>query len=49
MLKGDPKTDRQARLQNFDVIEKMDAGFGIGDTKLIKFDEFQTIYIFSVL
>ena len=37
-----------ATLQNFDVIEKMDAGFGISDLKLIKFHLFQTKHIFSV-
>ena len=35
MVKVDPKTSNLATLQNFDVIEKMDAGFGISDPKLI--------------
>ena len=38
MLKVDPKTANLATLLNFDVIEKMDAGFGISDQKLMKFD-----------
>ena len=38
MLKVDPKTANLETLQNFDMIEKMDAGFGISDPKLIKFD-----------
>ena len=36
MLKVDPKTANLATLRNFDVIEKMDGGFGISDPKLIK-------------
>ena len=38
MLKVDPKTANLATLQNFDVIEKMDAAFGISDPKFKKFD-----------
>ena len=39
MLKVNPKTANLVTLQNFDVIEKkMDAGFGISDPKLIKYD-----------
>ena len=38
MLKVDQKTANLATLQNFDVIEKMDARFEISDPKLIKFD-----------
>ena len=48
MLKFDPKTANLATLQNFDVIEKMDAGFGICDLKFIEVDLFQTKYIFAV-
>ena len=47
MLKVDSKTANLPTLQNFDVIEKMDAGFVISDPKLIKFDQFQTKYIFA--
>ena len=35
MLKADPKTSNLATLQNFDMIEKMDTGFGISNPKLI--------------
>ena len=38
MLKVDPKTANLATLQNFDVIEKIDAGFRIIDPKSIKLD-----------
>ena len=34
MLKVDPKTANLPTVQNFDVIEKMDAGLGISDLKL---------------
>ena len=50
MLKVDPKTTNLAILQNFDEIEKMNAGFGISDPKLIiiMFDQFRIKYIFAV-
>ena len=38
MLKVDPKTANLATIQNFDVIEEMVVGFGISDSKLIKYD-----------
>ena len=38
MLKDDPKTFNLPTLLNFDMIEKIDAGFGNSDPKLIKFD-----------
>ena len=48
MLKVDLKTANLALSQNFDVIEKIDAGLGISEPKLIKFGYFQTKYIFAV-
>ena len=45
-LKDDRKASNVPRLQNFDMIEKMNAGFGISDPKFKKFDYFQTKYIF---
>ena len=47
-LKVDPKTADLETLQNFDVIEKVDAVFGISDPKLIKFGLFRTKYIIAV-
>ena len=38
MLKVDPKTANLATLQNFDVMEKMEAGLRIVDPKFTKFD-----------
>ena len=48
MLKVDHKTANLATLQNFDICDrkKMDAGIGVSDPKLIKFDWFQPKYIF---
>ena len=50
MLKVDHKTANLATLQNFDICDrkKMDAGIGVSDPKLIKFDWFQTKHIYAV-
>ena len=48
MRKVGPKAAYLTMLQNFDVIEKMDLGFGISDQKLITFDQFQAKYILAV-
>ena len=47
MLKVNPKTANLAIQQNF-YRKKMNAGLGISDLKLIKFDQFQIKYIFAV-
>ena len=51
MPKVDSKTANLAILRNFDVIEKMNAGFRISGQKLKKFESFQTnilLYIIPV-
>ena len=35
-------------MQKVEKFEKIDTGLGISDPKLIKFDQFQAKYIFSV-
>ena len=46
MVKVDPKNAYLAILQNFDAIENNGCHLVISDSKLIKFDSFQTKYTF---
>ena len=48
LLKVDPEIANLATLQNFDVIEKIDARFGTSDLNFLKFGLFQAKYIFFI-